>query len=444
MLLPVAIIFSASILLLRCQHPIERTALPNLDALKTKYSVDVINYFYEVVFYQDYVSPTNFLYKWKDNIWISMEGELWPEDSLYVNNAITQLNALEIPIKLQITRDTLKANLRMYFGSFTYLEEKLDIKSYPMFRGYGHISYDSFTIKSGHIGIANNSSVYSRIQTKSDTLMIRKSIILQELAQTLGVVGDSWLRHKSSFFEGVNKAPCLSEIDKKVLRLLYEPSVPSGYSRKNFEHDFAEILFNINAKSKLLAYVKRNKVPLPYLQYICDYSFTNGVLIKYPRKIFVKIQGDYNKFDSLFCMRVIERFNEASEYLSLQISANDIYSNPSLNIEFIKKQRGPVAVELSVVNTHQMLKRRVVGNINISYPGNLSRDNHEKRNKLLIKSVYKILGFDLLEEEVAAIDSLNISFKSNFREMLSLMYDPVIPDGFSKDDMQDVIEKLKQ
>jgi hypothetical protein len=376
-----------------------------------------------------------------------MEGELWPNDSAYINNVVNQLNELKIPIKVCLTSDTSVAKLRVYFGSFKYLEKKLGLKDYPTFRGFGRLSFDSSHIRSACVAISNDSGAYSRIETNADTATIREGIIFQEIIQSLGAIGDSWLHYESLFFEGINRSVALSEIDKNLIMLLYEPTVPPNYAREQFERDFADILYNVDSKRKLLKYVKDGQVPISYLEAIKTYCITDSALIKYPRRIFIKLLGNYDKIDSVFCVRLITEFNKVSNEFQMIISGNDIYSNPCINIHFIPSQYDTTSVtgKMSVMHTQQMFRRRIVGDIKIWYPKSQSVQKRLYKNKSIVKSIYKILGFKHIEEEVAVIDSTNnITIIPKYREMLALFYNPIIPTGFTKKEMEEVLKELKQ
>lgn len=174
--------------------------------IKRKYSKRVINYFYEIAYYQDYKGKRDKLAKWDRDVEVYLEGTLWRHDSLYIDRAIKEINTLNLPIEVSLTDDKAAANLYVYFGNFDYLENKLDLKDYKKFRGIGVVRGSLPVL----VGIANNARSYAELST-SDQEMMRESIILEELSQTLGLYGDSWKYPESIFFEGKKKVVHFNE-----------------------------------------------------------------------------------------------------------------------------------------------------------------------------------------------------------------------------------------
>ncbi|MDQ3535555.1 MAG: DUF2927 domain-containing protein [Bacteroidota bacterium] len=416
-----------------------------MNLLKQKYSSEAINYFYETAFYKDDVGPIDSLLKWKDNIWIGLEGELWPNDSLYVIKALEQLNALNLPIKLYITKDTSLINLVVYFGDFKYLEKKLNIKKYLLFLGTGNVSYTSNGEFIAKVAIANNAKSYAKVSTL-DSAILRQDVILEEITQTLGIIGDSWKNYNSIFYEGRNKALNLDELDKEVIRLLYEPSIPLKYSRKQFERDFRDILYHKNTKKKLIRYVKNNKIPIRYLEYIRDNSFHDSLLFKYSGRIFVRVEGDFQQQDLEFCKKAIKKFNTVSDQFQLEMAPNDIWHKaPCINIQYNDSTLQTPIAERFLTPGGMIFTRRVLGTIKLSYRKSGLLREQENRNKLLFNAMYEILGLDHSNDDIIEIDSAgNILFKPGYQEILSFLYNPVIPSDFSQKEMDAVINTLKQ
>ncbi|MDQ3536103.1 MAG: DUF2927 domain-containing protein [Bacteroidota bacterium] len=421
-----------------------------MNHLKQKYSAEVINYFYETVFSQDYIGPRNFLrdvlVKWENDIQISVEGELWPNDSLYIIKAVEQLNALNLPIKLHITEDTTQANLKVYFGNNKYLEKKLNYKEHLLGLGRFSIPDHVSTIKLAKVGIVNNTRIYAKLNT-SESALVRQSIILEEITQSLGVIGDSWEIYNSVFFEGPKIATNLYELDKEVIRLLYEPTIPAKYPRKQFERDFKDVLYHKNPRRKIIKYVKENKVPLKYLEYIRDNSFHDSSLYKYSRRVFVKVTGDFQQPDLAFCKKVVAALNTVSDQFQLEIAPNDMWHQvPAINIQYNDSTllTSPIAERILEPGGF-IFARRVRGTIKLSYNKDDLLLQQDDKNMILFKSLYKIMGFDHHKDEVIEIDvDGNIIFKPDFKEMLSFLYNPVIPADFSLKDMNKVIKALKE
>ncbi len=432
-------------LLQQCKSRNNRITDADLGELKQKYSDRAINYFYETAFSQDYVGPKEVSTKWENDIWISLQGELWANDSLYVAKAMEQLNALNLPIRLRLTDDTILANLPVYFGDYSYLEEKLNLKKYVPFLGIGFINEGSSEIRSAKIGIANNASSYVRLDS-SDSAILRQKYILEEITQSLGITADSWEYHNSVFFEGKNRTSKLSELDKQVVKLLYEPGIPNRYSRKQFEKDFQDILYHKNTKEKLIRYVKENNVPLRYLEYIRDNGFNDGLLFKFPRRVFVKIKGHCQQQDIEFCKKAVNELNTVSDLLQFEMSPDDVWHQaPCITIEYKDSTllASPIA-ERFLEPGGIRFTRRVRGTIRLSY-NKSGLPMQKEKNKLLLISLYKLLGLDHARDEIAEIDDDGeLVFKPDYKEILSFLYSPIFPAEFSSKEMESVINALQR
>ncbi|MDQ3535554.1 MAG: DUF2927 domain-containing protein [Bacteroidota bacterium] len=432
-------------ILTQCKSKNNQIPESDLAKIKQKYSSEAINYLYETAYFEDFVGPKDSISKWEDDIWISMEGDLWANDSLYVVKALEQLNSLDLPVELNITKDTTQANLRVYFGDYKYLEKKLGIVNYPLFLGIGVLPDHSTDIEFAKVGIANNAKSYTMLNVL-DSAIIRQTHILEEITQALGIIGDSWKHYNSIFFEGKKNTKNLYELDKEVIRLLYEPSIPAKYLRKQFEMDFRDVLYHKNAKKKLISYVKKNIIPIRYLEYIRDNSFNDSLLFKYSGRIFVKMEGDFKQQDLEFCKKTIEKFNTISNQFQLEMAPDDIWHIfPCINIQFNDSTlQTPIAERFLKTGT-MMFTRRILGTIKLSYRKSGLLREQENKNKLLFNAMYKILGFDHSNDDIIEIDSAgNILFKPGYQEILSFLYNPAIPSDFSQKEMDAVINALKK
>ena len=434
--------------LTQCQSTHKKLTEYDLARLKQKYSPKAINYFYETAFFSDYVGPKDILSKWENDVWICWQGDLWPRDSLYVKQAVKQLNDLNLPIDLRITQDTAMANLPVYFGNFDYLEKKLDIQAYRPFIGVGIIPDYLSKIVSAKIGISNNASRYAKFTTSEDSAKTRRSVILEEITQSLGIPGDSWMYHNSTFYEGDNQTIYLSKLDREVLKLLYEPSIPSTYPREQFEEDFSDVLYHENAGEKLIRYVKANHVPLRYLDSIRSISFNDSSLWKYPPLTFVKLAGDVQPQDSVFCRAAISKINTISDRLHLELAPNDMWhASPSITIQFVNDTTGrkSTLAERTLQPGGMMFTWRVLGAVKLTYSSSDPSQTQVDRYNLLLGAMSKILGLDHARGNIGEVDSRGqIYFDPDYKEILALLYHPVFPPGFTQQEMDEVISTLRE
>jgi hypothetical protein len=412
----------------------------NIQDLKQKYSTEVINYFYETVFFQDNTGKIDKVNKWDKDIYAYVSGNFSTNDMTNIKTIISQLDSL-LPINMYLTSDSSLANLFVYFGDYPYLEEKINIQidDYEPFVGMGVFRGNPY-IESAVVGFANNAKRYKRLG-KTDSTKLRHAIILEELTQCLGIIGDSFHYPNSAFFEGGILVPSLSVVDKGVLTLLYETSITSQYSRLQFEKDFGDVLHHINAPQKIADYVLANNIQLHLLEYIREKCFHDSILIKCPSEIHISLKGDFSQEDSVFCRNVVTLFNSVSNYFQLVFADNIAHEVPGINICYEYNNKRNTTVERQMITDNMMFPRRLKGEIKATY----RIQDAQKINRLIFNSIYKLLGFDSNNaDDILKLDTLgNISFKPDYKEMLKLIYEPVFYSGLTIKEFDKAIEILK-
>ncbi len=429
-------LFSIAFLLLNCSHS-------KLQDLKQKYSAKSINYFYEIAFFQDYVGKMHVINKWNEDIYMYVDGNFSTNDMTYIKNTISQLSSLQLPINLYLTSDSLLANLFIYFGDYSYLEEKIGFnnKDYEPFVGVGIITEKRSYIKSAVVGFANNATRYSRPNVL-DSIKLRQAIIMEELTQSLGLIGDSWQYPNSIFFEGGVCESTPNDIDKDVIRFLYEHSIPAEYPRQQFEKDFGDVLYHINASQKIADYVSTNNIPFHFLEYIREKCFHNNILVKCPSKIYIRLQGNFSPEDSDLCKNAVSLFNTVSNQFQLVFEETDIERIPCINIYYKSDdKRINTIIERQITTSNMMFPRRLNGEIKITY----WKQDLQENNRFIFNALYKLLGADNNNyDDIMEFDSLgNFSFKPGYKELLELIYEPVFYSGLTLKEFDEALEILK-
>ena len=417
---------------------------PNIQDLKQKYPAEVINYFYETAFWIDYVGKGDMLSVWKKDINIYMKGEFYPDDIVNMKNVIAQLDSLKLPINIQLTPDSSKANMFVYFGDYVYLKS-MGIDDSIQSAGKVTISINDGYIESAIIGIDNNSYCYKKI-SKEDSVIFRHSILMEEVVQSLGISGDSWHYTSSLFFEGKYAGHNFNYIDKGAVQFLYEPSISPRYSRQQFEKDFGDVLHHINAPQKIADYVSANNIPLHYPEYIHkNYFLLDSILVKWPSEIYIRLKGIYSKEDSIFLNKAISLLNTVSDKFQLSYTdKNAIFPVIDIFYTHNDETKGYVKQNGKVQTSNMMFPRRQLHEIIIT--DNREIVNQKTRNIVAFSSLYKSLGFNdfKINDDIIELDSLgNISFKPDYKEILALIYEPVFYSGLTIDKFDETIEILK-
>ena len=420
--------------------------------LKQKYSVEVINYFYETAFFSDLRGKQNIVYKWKNDVYIYITTKDLNDVDL-VKNAIIKIDSLQLSIDMHITSDSSKANMFIYFGDYSYLrtvgiKDISDIDSLNYVGKAEIFTYPDMkpvAIRLATIGIANDNKYYKKNDEKN-RIKIRQSAVLEEMAQCLGIVGDSWHYTNSMFFERNTATSNFSAIDKGILQFLYEPSIPTQYSQQQFEKDFGEVLHHINAPQKIVDYVLANDIPLHHLEYIREKSFRDSILIKWPSEICVSLKGGFSLEGSIFCENVVGLFNSVSDQFQLSLThENDAYIFPKINISYtLNDTISDYVTEQRRIHIEEMMfPRRCIYDIKIN-AGEESKQ--ETIYRTIFSALYESLGFNNQNAnyEVMKIDSLdNISFKPDYKEILALIYEPVFYSGLTIGELEEAIEKIE-
>lgn len=134
-----------------------------------------------------------------------------------LNKIISELNELIESVNIEITTDSLIANLKLYIGSIDYLcsvsNRKSNIELSRIAQGFFKIYPND--------GCLNASSVF--VNTELTKGMERKKHVLrEELTQSLGFGNDSYKYTNSIFYELYSNVTEYSELDKAIIKKHYK------------------------------------------------------------------------------------------------------------------------------------------------------------------------------------------------------------------------------
>ena len=112
---------------------------------------------------------------------------------------------------MEVVSDKSEANTFIYMGgpvdcSNTFTE--LSLSELQNVRGY-------FEIRTTH------STMFVDLERTEDNIEFQKHILREELTQSLGLCNDSWKYEESIFYQGYSTVTEYSELDKKVIQMLY-------------------------------------------------------------------------------------------------------------------------------------------------------------------------------------------------------------------------------
>ena len=192
---------------------------------------DVITWFNEVCLAAEMVhgGDATLIQKWDVPIYYYINGDPTDEDLVALQEFEQWVNTVDGFPGMYPTEDLGQANLKIYFCT---QQELLNIMG-PNFDGLdGAVTYwySDNAIYNANICIRTDLSQY-----------LRNSVIKEELYNGLGPINDTSLREDSIIFSGYSEPQQLTDADKLIMALLYDPNIQCGMNAA----DCAEIIRSI-------------------------------------------------------------------------------------------------------------------------------------------------------------------------------------------------------
>jgi hypothetical protein len=182
---------------------------PSLDE---RFSEKERNYFAKIVKSSEFEGSTD-ISRWRKDVKIFILGDKQPYLMNELKLVVDELNDIIEPINITIVNSRGEANLVGYFGSHI---------------GYGELEPYAKKYLSNNWGlfVVNGSSEITSgtffIDTKRcDDVVTQKHIVREELTQALGLFNDSYEYKNSIFYQGWSDVTEFAEIDKQLIRMLY-------------------------------------------------------------------------------------------------------------------------------------------------------------------------------------------------------------------------------
>ncbi|MEM6501074.1 MAG: DUF2927 domain-containing protein [Cyanobacteria bacterium P01_C01_bin.89] len=179
-----------------------------------------LDYFETIAFGSEFSqsSPVRRVRKWTKNLRISVQGQPTRQDRQTLNRIVDELNEL-------VTRDGIRLEL-------TETNPNVWILVVP----HGKFAEYEPSYVPGNLGFfytwwnGNMELVRTRILISSDRISQeeRNHLIREELTQSLGLMNDSWAYQDSTFYQGWTRTQDYSDIDRDLVRILYDPRVKPG------------------------------------------------------------------------------------------------------------------------------------------------------------------------------------------------------------------------
>ena len=426
----------------------------DITELKKRYSIEEINYFYETALYNEELGEQpHFIVKWKHDILISIFGDTLVGDHARVQDVIEQLNALSLPIGISMTPDTTVANLRVRFGN----KQQLNLAN--SVRGHANIT----ATKRGIAQYADVEIVNDTPEKIRDNVH-RQSIILEEITQSLGIPADSYAYPRSVFYEGWNREIQLSEIDKRIIQLLYEPSIPVGCTCAQFAEDFADVLQSVNGRkglfqSKLyhqnsqrefLNYVQSQSISRTTVKRILQRGLVKSQrdtilrVVKYIKPVPVTLHGDTIAEQKVIVQKILSLFEETAPFLHLYLSDRKPTDKVGIQIKFEKDPSASSAVTAQTYPWYMedsLFSQRIGANVEVVY-----RDTTEALLKLplaLADILYYSVCVIRQDGKPSVYENGSLQLKPEYAELLHTYYAPELANNMTKTQLESVLEQMQ-
>lgn len=408
----------------------------DIATLKQKYSTEVINYFYETVFFLDRPQQKiDAITKWEKDINLIILGNPTVLEKETVEDFVELINQQRLPIKMTVSDKASDANYKIYFGTMEELDTIFDLRASTA----GVVASNSVhgRMKNIKLGIIRNEDTGDEKR--------KRAVILEEMIQSLGVNGDSYTYPNSIFFEGRNFQDEFLDLDKQILQLLYDPLMPANYPTNKFETDFAEILYSQNTSERLQDYFQEQKVSKSILNQIRSTCFIDSVFYKHPRQVDLYIYGQYNSEDSVNVQKVISSLNNISNYMQLQlVPFTNYFPNSGIILSFKNRedQEFTVMSNIRTYNGKAMFPKRIRNEVDLFYQP--SKGGQAKKNKTVAEIIYKCLGPMHMEdlEGLVSEEKSELIFGEDYKKILEIIYRPEFADGYTLDEFEKLIAEM--
>ena len=184
-----------------------------LQLIGVSQDTSIVSYFNEITSGSEHgFSKTKM--KFEKDVYIIIQGDCDEELKSELIKIIGELNELINPINFYITNDITVANVRVYFGSPS---------------DYKKINPFCINLIDSSWGLAFMFPKYNQLDMslafvdteRTSNNSQRKHILREEITQSLGFGNDSYRYPESIFYQGWTEVHEYSDIDKEVIKMLY-------------------------------------------------------------------------------------------------------------------------------------------------------------------------------------------------------------------------------
>lgn len=181
-----------------------------------------IEYFTEIALGTEYGNNTQAIRKWDSDIRIKINGNPSEKDLETLNQVISDINEI-IGDKINVSIVNTNQNIDI---NFVPLSDFSICNAAPGNYGYFNCKWRNNVIFECNICIATENTLLPEE---------RSHMIREELTQSLGLMKDSLKYRDSIFYEGWTQTQRYSEIDIKMIEILYSEKIRPGMGKEEIE-----------------------------------------------------------------------------------------------------------------------------------------------------------------------------------------------------------------
>ena len=193
----------------------------------SKFNQEEVDYLIEIAYGREFSQDATKLLKWENDIRINLEveGDYQDEIEMAFLEIVSKLNALTPSIS--IVPESRNPNYNVFVGPRSELS-----KINPYF-------FVETINTQGLVQVWKNKSAdsveYARAMVINDSIgAIRfqeiRNILQEEITQGLGLLNDSYKYPESIFYELQGSNDIMSSIDRKIIYMMYDENVKSGFT----------------------------------------------------------------------------------------------------------------------------------------------------------------------------------------------------------------------
>lgn len=177
----------------------------------SNYSQEAQDYFKEICLNTENGETSEDVSKWNEDVKIYVHGYCPDYMITELDNIVSELNDLINPINIEVVSDKSEANTFLFLGSAGGFQQEYPIMKNRNLNGTGGYFY----VKS------DKAYLYVNMLDTDGDVLAQRSILREEVTQSLGLYNDSWKYPNSIFYQGSNDNTEYSDLDKEIIQMLY-------------------------------------------------------------------------------------------------------------------------------------------------------------------------------------------------------------------------------